>query len=147
VGTLDKLVESLILKETNGISRIMSFGEFEKTYFDKESDKGIEAERFETFVTLFSYFHPKTRPVLWRILLTQSFLYNAMKNIHNKEKIHLTNLGDVVNLFNTEEARIKCEWRQHGENVSDAEFEIPFRAAEKYLGEQLLGLLEIKRTG
>jgi hypothetical protein len=144
VGTLDKIVESLLFKESNGISRIMSFGEFEKTYFDFESDKGIEAERFETFVTLFSYFHPKTRPVLWRILVTQSFLYNAIKNIRDKDKIHLTHLKHMVDLFNIEQARIKCEWRQHEENVPDAEFEIPFRAAENYLREQLLDLLEMK---
>jgi hypothetical protein len=144
VGALDKLVESLIFNERDSISRVMSFGEFEETYFDGVNEKGSNKARFETFITLFSYFHPKARPVLWRILVTQSFLYNAIKNIRNMDKINLSQLTDVTNLFNIEEARINCEWRQHGENVSNTEFEIPFRVAEKYLEQQLRVLFETK---
>lgn len=144
VGTLDKLVESLISVDTTGISHIMSFGEFEKRYFDVETVKGIEAQRFETFITLFSYFHPKTRPVLWRILIAQSFLYNSIKKIRKEGNIHLARIEDVVNLFDIEESMINCEWRQNGENVTDHEFARPFEAAKKYLREQLLSLLEVK---
>ena len=147
VGALDKLVESLVVTGSDGSSRIMSFGEFEKTYFDDETRNDSNVRRFETFITLFSYFHPKTRPVLWRILVTQSFLYNSIKNVRKNEKIHLTNAGNAAALFNIGETKIKCEWRQQGENVTDAEFEIPFRAAEKYLEDQFLDILEIKPPG
>lgn len=147
VGTLDKLVESLVFTGSDGSSRIMSFGEFEKTYFDKgSSGNESDTRRFETFMTLFSFFHPKTRPVLWRILVAQAFLYTAIQNVHRNDNRALAN-GNVVGLLNLGETKIKCEWRQKGENVTDEEFEMPFRGAEKYLEDQLVAIFELKSPG
>jgi hypothetical protein len=143
VGTLDILAETLILSEKGNNIRIKSFGEFEQQYFKK--DKSISSddsnEPFEVFFTLFSYFHPRTRPVLWRVLLTQAFLYNAIKNIRNGKDFNTSNFDEFVNLFEVENVKSRCNWIQSHEAVPDEEFNMPFKAAQKYLEEQLRDVL------
>ena len=95
VGTIDILTETLILagdKDTG--PRIKSFGEFEQEFFEKRNNNNpiitSPENRFKVLFTLFSYFHPKTRPVLWRVLITQAYLYNAIRKIRNSEDKDLT---------------------------------------------------------
>ena len=85
VGTLDILAESLILSgDKEAGARIKSFGEFEREFFEKVvNGQTVVDKRFEVFLTLFSYFHPKTRPILWRVLITQAYIYNAITKIHS----------------------------------------------------------------
>jgi hypothetical protein len=84
VGTLDILAETLILSEKgsshNNNFRIKSFGEFEQQFFKKgESAVSYDSNNntFEVFFTIFSYFHPRTRPVLWRVLITHRKYFYA----------------------------------------------------------------------
>jgi hypothetical protein len=51
----------------------MNFGEFENAY--QKLAKG----EFKVIEDLFFYFHPQTRSVLWRILVTQTYLYKAFQ--------------------------------------------------------------------
>jgi hypothetical protein len=137
VGTIDILAETLILagdKETG--PRIKSFGEFEQEFFEKTNPIKSPDNRFEVLFTLLSYFHPKTRPVLWRVLLTQAYLYNAIRNIRNTEDI-TTNFDNFKKLFDIEETKLKCDWKQPHETVSDEEFDMHFKGAENYLRDTL----------
>ena len=93
--------------------------------------------KFETFITMFSYFHPKTRSVLWRILITQSFLYNAITNVRHTDSLCITNFEDIKNFFDIETTTIKSNWKQPNEKVTDFEFETPFKAAEEFLKNRL----------
>lgn len=77
-GWLDNIVDSLIVKETNNVERCMSLGEFEYIYKDETSEKG---KNFWIITELFYLFEPQTRPVLWRILVTQAFLYKTVLDI------------------------------------------------------------------
>jgi hypothetical protein len=145
VGTIDILAESLILagdKETG--PRIKSFGEFEQEFFEKRNNNNpiiiSPDNRFEVLFTLFSYFHPKTRPVLWRVLLTQAYLYNAIRNIRNAEDrddLTTTNFDNFKKLFDIEETKLKCDWKQPHETVSNEEFDMHFKGAENYLRNNL----------
>ena len=151
VGTLDILAETLILSEKgndNNIIRIKSFGEFEQQFF-KKSDSITSHDTnntFEVFFTIFSYFHPRTRPVLWRVLITQAYLYNAIKNIRNaEEEFNISNFDEFVKLFEIEKVKSKCNWIQSHEVVADEEFNIPFKAAENYLKAQLRDVLDLKQ--
>jgi hypothetical protein len=84
--------------------------------------------------------------VLWRVLITQAYLYNALKNIRNAdEEFHISNFDEFVKLFEIEKIRSKCDWIQSHEVVSDEEFNIPFKAAENYLKTQLRDVLELKQ--
>jgi hypothetical protein len=152
VGTLDILSDTLILSEKgsdNNNIRIKSFGEFEQQFFKKGQSPELPDDSnniFEVFFTIFSYFHPKTRPVLWRVLITQAYLYNAIKNIHNsEEEFNISNFDEFLKLFEIEKVKSKCDWIQSHEVVSDEEFNIPFKAAKNYLKTQLRDVLELKQ--
>jgi hypothetical protein len=152
VGTIDILAETLILSEkdssNNNNFRIKSFGEFEQQFFKKREHAASHESNntFEVFFTIFSYFHPRTRPVLWRVLITQAYLYNAIKNIRNsEEKFTISTIDEFVKLFEIDKVKSKCDWIQSHEVVSDEEFNIPFKAAENYLKTQLADVLDLKQ--
>ncbi len=143
VGNLDILSESLIV-ESGKDARIKSFGEFEIEFLkNKESDP--DKKKFEIFITMFSFFHPKTRPVLWRVLITQAFLYKAIMNIRNTENLSLASFDDIKNFFDIEKTKTKCDWRQYNERVSNEEFDIHFKAAEDYLRNCFIDAYEFKQ--
>jgi hypothetical protein len=148
VGTLDIVSETLILSEKGSDNvRIKSFGEFEQQFFENRDSAATHDSNniFEVFLTIFSFFHPRTRPVLWRVLITQAYLYNAIKNIRKaEEKIDISNIDEFVRLFEMEKVKSKCGWTQSHEVLSDEEFNAPFKAAENYLKAQLTDVLELE---
>jgi hypothetical protein len=145
VGKLDILIEALILVESGKDVRIKSFGEFELEFFELvNTDKtSPHCERFEVFYTLFSYFHPKSRPVLWRTLITQALLYNAIINIRKNPDKEFTNF-EMKKLFNIEGAKLECNWNQRNEVISDEDFTKPFKASENYIRKQLTDIFDLK---
>jgi hypothetical protein len=143
VGDLDTLSESLIV-ENGKETRIKSFGEFEIEFF-KNEESNSDKRKFETFITMFSFFHPKTRPILWRVLITQAFLYKAIMNIRNVENLSLASFDDIKNFFDIEKTKTKCDWRQNNEGISDEEFDIHFKAAEEYIRNLFVDVFEFKQ--
>jgi hypothetical protein len=139
VGALDILAESLILVNKDVGTRIKSFGEFEREFFESPEGTGIPVvdKRFKVFLTLFSFFHPKTRPVLWRVLITQAYIYNAITKIHTAGDLNITNFDQLKKIINIEGTKLKCNWRQPNETVSNEDFDLPFKASENYLRRQL----------
>jgi hypothetical protein len=149
VGKIENLVNTLIMNETNGNTFIKSFGEFETEFFEQESwrmlfekEKGAPSDKnnhpFEIFFTLFSAekgFHPKSRPVLWRILLTQAYIYQALKNIRKYNKTKFSNFEEFKKIASIDYS--KFDWRQPGEQITDKEFRKPFEAVENYLESRL----------
>jgi hypothetical protein len=136
-GRLDNAVEALIVREPNGILRCMSFGEFEDIYNDS-----IKNVKFETFRDVFMNFHPKTRPVIWRILITQAHIYLAL--LRTREiKISTSDDSFAPRLLKpiSEVDRLKFDWRQRSEEATDEEvLSQPFEAAYAYLRESLSSL-------
>ena len=66
LGWIDVAVDALISTDGSGNGRVVSFGEFNAMFH-----KSIQSDdsAFGPFVDLFLYFDPRTRPVLWRILV------------------------------------------------------------------------------
>jgi hypothetical protein len=147
VGELDILSETLtVFEKDNDNSRVKSFGEFEQEFFKKDKSAALHGNNiFDVFFTIFSYFHPKTRPVLWRVLITQACLYNAIRNIRNSEEFNINNFDEFLKLFEIEKVKSKCNWVQSAEEISDEEFNAPYNAAENYLKAQLADVLELKQ--
>jgi hypothetical protein len=143
---LDILTEALILVENGKDVRIKSFGEFELEFFEQvgATKTSPHSDRFEIFYTLFSYFHPKTRPVLWRTLITQAYLYYAIINIRKSPEKEFTNFEDIKKLFNIEGVKLECNWKQSNEVISDEDFMKPFKASENYIRKQLSDIIELK---
>ncbi|MFW9889650.1 MAG: hypothetical protein ACFFER_15790 [Candidatus Thorarchaeota archaeon] len=127
-GTLDKAVNALIERGEEGSLRYLSFGEFEKLVESRKSD--LESVRY-----LFTLFHPYTKPVLWRILIVQAYLYYALiraQELRGQEGVR----GFLTSI--PEEDRISFDWRQDTDTVSEEEvFDEPFQAAERYLKKDL----------
>ena len=146
VGTLDILTEALILVEDGKDVRIKSFGEFELEFFIQvgNTKASPHSNRFEIFYTLFSYFHPKTRPVLWRALITQAYLYKAIINIRKTADKEFTNFDEINKLFNIEATKLECNWRQPSEVIPEEDFMKPFKASEDYIRKQLTDIIDLK---
>ena len=140
------MIEALILVENGKDVRIKSFGEFELEFFEQpdETKTIIRSDRFEIFNTLFSYFHPKTRPVLWRTLITQAYLYNAIINIRKNPDKDFANIEGIRKLFNMEATKLECNWKQPNEVIFDEDFMRPFKASENYIRKQLIDILDLK---
>jgi hypothetical protein len=121
------------IEESNKSWRIKSLGEFEtvclsSSYGDKPSDKALNI-----FSSLLRDFHPSTKPVLWRILITQSLLYQALIDFHNIER-EASNKPLLGTMSRTERERFY--WRQESkESEEEKVLEEPFTAAQKYLRE------------
>jgi hypothetical protein len=88
LGYLENATEELIqhYNEPDKVQRIKSFGEFNKNYIIEENSTGNNEKKvkppFDRFYYLFEFFHPKTKPVLWRLLIEQVYLYNAIKEVY-----------------------------------------------------------------
>jgi hypothetical protein len=62
------------------VNRVASFGEF----LDRreESDSRLDSPK-QALRELLLRFHPATRPVLWRVLVTQVLVYEALERSRN----------------------------------------------------------------
>jgi hypothetical protein len=74
-GILDNAVSALILEDEDRRRRVMSFAEFESGL---DSQEGSVRASFARISYLLEDFHPRTRPVLWRIFLAQAHIYKAL---------------------------------------------------------------------
>ncbi len=80
-GVLSILEDFLI---DDNKENILTYGEFEKKV--KEDNGYIRHQIRELAFDVFRQFTPDNRPVLWRILLTQAYLYNLILNRKDKKE-------------------------------------------------------------
>lgn len=137
IGILDNAVQSLIAKEPGGAGRVMSLAEFEGEY---DRDGSAVRRAFDRISYLFEDFHPRTRPVLWRILIAQAGLYRALLHTRSGDRFAL-DLAPLAAFPRSE--RVSLDWRMPGEQVDDAAvLDAPFDAAGKYLSQPIARLVE-----
>jgi hypothetical protein len=106
-GYLDNATEELIndCKDPDRVPRIKSFGEFNEQYVMDQNSTGINEKMvkppFDRIYNLLEFFHPREKRVLWRILIEQLYLYNAIKEVYQtkgdtKEKSDRPNYEDAI---------------------------------------------------
>jgi hypothetical protein len=135
LGDMDAAIESLIISNKSGVSRVITYAECEAKYDDNNS---ILRASFEKTGFLIEGFHPKTRPILWRMLVTQACVYRVLS-----QPAALARRGwNVADLRIPEPDLKKFDWRAPGELVANASVSEPFTVAEKYLAERLAPRLE-----
>lgn len=136
-GIVDNLADALIVREQNSVEYLRSFGEFETEYF---KDDKVE-KPFDVIVELFRDFHPRERPILWMILLSQAKIYQALNNLYlNKidKKLDFT-LFKQLSEINPEDS----DWRVNDKNDEEKKLiEESFRAVDKYLENKIASLYE-----
>lgn len=128
IGRFDNAVESLIIRDPapDGHLRIMSFGEFETELHAPDSKV---KEAFLIVQDMFDCFHPETRPILWRMLITQAHIYTAIAQFH-KEGVIEKEL--VVVPIAKKDREIFC-WVSDPDDIQRQQLEEPFTVAEDYL--------------
>jgi len=81
LGDLDNVIDLLTVHEADGTTRYMRYGEFYDKYqlrhdkTERSVGSSWSAQDFKTLnrvATVFANFSPATKPVLWRMLLTQA---------------------------------------------------------------------------
>ena len=118
----------MILK---GNPKIMSYGEFQKTYFEPNVK-----EPFKQIAYLFHNFHPQTSPVLWRILIAQAYIHHALIDVREKDHKTITDFK-ILKTISEEDRSKHYDWRRKGEDVSDQEvLGQPFEAVENYFRDE-----------
>jgi hypothetical protein len=134
-GRLDNAVESLIIRdhEPDGYLRIMSFGQFESALHTPAS--GV-CERFAIVQDIFTNFHPMTRPVLWRMLIAQAHIYDAIVHFHRDQPLN----GDLMVVPIRAEDRPPFYWKRNDTETEQLQMEEPFTVAETYLQKNLPAL-------
>ena len=139
IGRLDNAIESLIVEGPKGQFRCMSYGQFENEFYKKKSKV---RNAFSEVRNLFLNFHPKTRPVLWRILIIQTHLYLALdRACKAKESNMIDSLKPLIII--PKDQRKEFDWRSSEKEASDKEvFEDPFEVAKKYFEIYLSQFLE-----
>jgi len=128
MGLLDKTIDILIEKDEHGKERVISYGEFEKKLGDIGNNKNADIHLSRD---IFYKFHPESRPILWRILIAQSFLLKALLALQNLKPESITQ--DVIRklLVHYDDESLNVFRWSNDKSFSD-QIEEPFRVAVKY---------------
>jgi len=127
IGRFDNAVEALIVREPEpATQRVMSFGEFESSLHTKGSPV---ANAFAVVKDIFSGFDPERRPVLWRMLVAQAHIYDAMLRFHREQP----RASRLVVTPIAEDRRAPFYWRQDRTPERMRVLNEPFDVAEAYL--------------
>jgi hypothetical protein len=123
---LDKLTDSLILLRPDKPPRIMSLGEFSVRFGDLSGP-------FSIALRLFQNFHPRSHPVLWRLLILQAYIDKAIINIYEIKESEVPRDFKPLKLGSLE-GREYFDWRQPTDEVPEEEvLEYPFEAVRNLI--------------
>ncbi|HKG87869.1 MAG TPA: hypothetical protein VKA95_06045 [Nitrososphaeraceae archaeon] len=143
---LDNMTEALIeyYYEPDKTPRLKSFGKFtgeyikvkiktEKVNGKTEVRKKVKVlHPFNLIYNILLNFHPMAKPVLWRILIAQLYLYNAIRNVYdrNPTEVDFKPIKTIPELLQKPE---EMDWRIASEASDSKVLVNPFKAVEKYL--------------
>jgi len=129
IGRVDNAAGSLIIDAQSDNPQIMTLGKFMTSMADPTFET---SQNVKSLTDLFVGFHPATRPVLWRILITKAHVYHAF--MASKES-RLEGHGDVATPWSpiTIKGEQAFDWRQPDSQISDSVVHAPFEAAKAYL--------------
>jgi hypothetical protein len=137
IGRLDNAVESLIIRDpdADGHQRIMSFGMFESQLHETNSQvRGC----FSIVRDVITDFHPETRPVLWRMLVAQAHIYDAIVRF---QKGRSKDAKLVVSLI-PEKDRSVFYWRRNPSATQLTQLNEPFGVAEAFFKREIPNLFQ-----
>jgi hypothetical protein len=129
VGSVDRAIEALVVSD-NEIPRCVSFGEFDDAYQNAKTKTG---QIFGHIDDVLIDFHPSTRPVLWRALVTQAHLYRTILRLRD---VKLSGVDEIVEPWApmASDERTLLDWRRTPDEAPDEDvLVVPFLVAETYL--------------
>jgi hypothetical protein len=133
LGVMERAIEAILAVDGQ---RVMTYAECEADY--NKRDTPIR-EAFDGILFLVEDFHPRFRPVLWRMLVTQSCIYRVLFQSRSLDRAD----WGLDDLRIPDSERLQFDWRSSFDNgVDDAVVFEPFYVAEKYLSEKLVPRLK-----
>lgn len=126
MGLLDKTIDILIDKSENRHERLISYGEFEKRLVEHGEEKKSDIRLSRD---IFFKFHPKTRPVLCRILVAQSLLFKTLIELKSVKPEDINENIVRKLLIEYDNADLTSLNWSDDKSLSDEE---PFKVAVKY---------------
>lgn len=132
IGRTESAADALIVREADRQPRLITWGEFENAMHDKNS---AVYRAFDYVADLFAGFHPRQRPVMWRLLIAQSIIFRAFGSLGDRTSRDDPRFRCPLRMPDGPERR-PFDWRQAGtdDDVSDRDvLETPFDVAETYL--------------
>src|SRR5258708_15823326 len=136
LGVFEGAIESLLSPNGAQEVRLLTYAECEAEYEKKDSNL---RQQFDGISFLIDDFHPRCRPIFWRMLVTQACIYRALfqQSELGKPGWSLANLEIPVS------EREKFDWRsERDEKVTGAQVFEPLKVAEKYFADRLAARLD-----
>jgi hypothetical protein len=136
LGVMEGAIEALLAPAEGHDQHVMTYAECESQY-NKEGTKLREA--FDDISFLIDDFHPRSRPVFWRMLVTQACLYRVL---FRPRELDRASFGiDALSI--PEPERTEFDWRSQSDLHVDPNAALqPLSVAEKYLRKRLAPRLE-----
>jgi hypothetical protein len=131
LGDLDRLIDSMTVREGDSSLRCVSYGEFEDEYRKPESRVQQAVAKIDD---VFTDFHPGRRPVLWRVLVAQAHLHMAL--VHSLEAGLRGLVDDTLSPANalTPQDYRELDWREPDSSPPESEaLDEPLAAVREYL--------------
>lgn len=127
-GTLDRLVDSMIVRDRE-LDRVMSFSEF--LQFQQDGTSAL-CGVLPDVSPLLLRFHPVTRPVLWRVLVAQKLIYDALRA---SREVDRTGFDDVESLIPdpTSDLVATIDWRRNASDADDETIASAYVTARAYI--------------
>lgn len=147
-GLLDAAAQSLIVRGDNGPARVMRFGEFDDAYAAQDSTVRRACRQV---AELLHDFHPRTHPVLWRILVTQAHLCVSFTAGRDRMAADGSVAGMTAGARPWDaiptDGRADYDWRGGTDTTEDSRVLVePFTAAKSYLEQRLAPIFETQRS-
>jgi hypothetical protein len=127
LGALDNSIDALIVSDDQRV-RWRTYGEFESEYRNKDS---ATHRAFGTLADVLDGFHPQNRPVLWRMLWTQTLIHkkiiDAQSSPGSSSRVGLAAVSPQL-------PSGSLDWRRDPKEAPDEEvLSVPEKAAKRYL--------------
>lgn len=132
LGHLDNAADALIRR--GGPGQWVSFGEFYTQYRNKSPEV---YEKFDPVATVILHFHPRTRPVFWRVLIAQAHIYQALMRSREMQMHQAAEPSPLVRRMEGGECAL-FDWRAGGDDAPEREvLAVPFEVAQEYLRKRM----------
>ncbi|HEX8178849.1 MAG TPA: hypothetical protein VF525_04825 [Pyrinomonadaceae bacterium] len=133
LGHLDDAADALLKHDGSG--RWLTFGGFQRQYKDRQSEV---FEKFDAVNSVLLNFHPRTRPVLWRLLVTQAHLYLALLQFRHAHAAQAAARPFAPLRLIPPADRACFDWRHRPDEASDQAVLVkPFDVAQHYLHQRV----------
>jgi hypothetical protein len=133
LGSLDNAIDALLVMQNDQAVQWKTYGQFESEYKDKSSDT---YRRLGDFADVLHRFHPRTRPVLWRMLCTQTLIYKQILESQSEAGGSKSRIG-FMSVSPSLPPR-GLDWRCDKSEVSEEEaLLVPQNVAQEYLRTRL----------